>query len=298
MLLSLAAFAAAFASCNRTQTDEAPRESASAQDLIKQADGLYAERASIEKARQAVAVLRRARMADYGNYEAIWKLSKYDYYLGAHETGDQQQLEAFREGIAAGEQAVKLAPGKRRDFCLFTVRLAVPLPESGQRGGVRVPKCEPVVVAQQVAEAVFQAGARWRTGAQPQKTGVIHAGGDVSSKVRDRFRVARPNGMQTSCHPEQDFRFSLGGLILAIARAQGVIPQRATSNFTTPRVGVFGEKPFEGEAGRFVGGRIAPVTEKFAGRSVRFGTFTGYFGCAEGESVSPHRLKCAYINIS
>lgn len=111
-MLSLAAFVTAFASCNRTQSNEAPRETASAPELIKQADGLYAERASIEKAQQAVAVLRRARMADYGNYEAIWKLSKYDYYLGAHESDNQQQLEAFREGIAAGEQAVKLAPDK------------------------------------------------------------------------------------------------------------------------------------------------------------------------------------------
>src|SRR5205085_12183897 len=57
-------------------------------------------------------VLRRARMADYDNYEAIWKLSKYDYYLGAHEQDEQRQLEAFREGIAAGEASVKLAPAK------------------------------------------------------------------------------------------------------------------------------------------------------------------------------------------
>jgi hypothetical protein len=84
----------------------------SAAELVRQADGLYAERASIEKARQAVAVLRRARMADYGDYEAIWKLSKYDYYLGGHERDEPHKLEAFREGIAAGEQSVKLAPDK------------------------------------------------------------------------------------------------------------------------------------------------------------------------------------------
>jgi hypothetical protein len=113
LLLSLAALAAVSqSSCARPQTNEAPRESASAAELVSQADGLYAERASIEKARQAVAVLRRARMADYGNYEAIWKLSKYDYYLGSHEADEPRKLEAFREGIAAGEQAVKLAPDK------------------------------------------------------------------------------------------------------------------------------------------------------------------------------------------
>jgi tetratricopeptide (TPR) repeat protein len=112
LLLSLAALAAVTSSCSRTQPAEPPRESASAVELVKQADGLYAERASIEKARQAVAVLRRARQADYGNYEAIWKFSKYDYYLGGHEHDEQKKLEAFREGIAAGEQAVKLAPDR------------------------------------------------------------------------------------------------------------------------------------------------------------------------------------------
>jgi hypothetical protein len=110
LLLSLAALAAVYTSCARAPSGEPPRESTSAAELVAQADALYAERASIEKAREAVAVLRRARMADYGNYDAIWKLSKYDYYLGGHERDEQHQLEAFREGITAGEAAVKLAP--------------------------------------------------------------------------------------------------------------------------------------------------------------------------------------------
>jgi len=112
LLVSLAALAAVSSGCARTQTGEPPPDTASAAELVKQADGLYAERASIEKARQAVAVLRRARMADYGNYEAIWKLSKYNYHLGGHERDEPRKLEAFREGIAAGEAAVRLAPDK------------------------------------------------------------------------------------------------------------------------------------------------------------------------------------------
>jgi hypothetical protein len=112
MLLTLAALAAVSASCARAPSSEPPRESTSAAELVAQADALYAERSSIEKVREAVAVLRRARMADYGNFEAIWKLSKYDYYLGGHEPDEQRRLEAFREGITAGEAAVMLAPDK------------------------------------------------------------------------------------------------------------------------------------------------------------------------------------------
>jgi tetratricopeptide (TPR) repeat protein len=113
LLLSLAALAAVSYGCARTQPTSEPRpDAAAAAELVRQADGLYAERESIEKARQAVAVLRQARIADYGNYEAIWKLSKYNYYLGGHEQDEQRQLEAFRDGIAAGEAAVRLAPDK------------------------------------------------------------------------------------------------------------------------------------------------------------------------------------------
>jgi tetratricopeptide (TPR) repeat protein len=113
LLVSLAALAAVASSCASTQpSSEPPPDTASAAELVKQADGLYAERASVEKARQAVAVLRRARITDYGNYEAIWKLSKYNYYLGGHESDEPRKLDAFREGIAAGEAAVRLAPDK------------------------------------------------------------------------------------------------------------------------------------------------------------------------------------------
>lgn len=113
LLLSLAALAAASYGCARTQPSSEPKPDAAASaGLVRQADGLYAERDSIEKARQAVALLRQARVADYGNYEAIWKLSKFNYYLGGREDDEQRKLEAFREGIAAGEAAVRLAPDK------------------------------------------------------------------------------------------------------------------------------------------------------------------------------------------
>jgi len=113
LLLSLAALAAVASGCARTQPSSAPKpDTAASAELVRQADVLYADRASIEKARQAVAVLRQARIADYGNYEAIWKLSKFNHHLGGREDDEQRKLEAFREGLAAGEAAVRLAPDK------------------------------------------------------------------------------------------------------------------------------------------------------------------------------------------
>ena len=79
---------------------------------MAQAESLYAQRSSLDKAREAAAMYRSARMSDYGNYEAVWKLARADYYLGEHETDDDAKLNAYREGIAAGEAAVRLAPDK------------------------------------------------------------------------------------------------------------------------------------------------------------------------------------------
>lgn len=116
VLLMLVTSACLSASCSRGGAkQEAPAETVNVQELVAQADKYYAARGSIENAREAVAVMRRARMSDYSNYEVAWKLSSYDYYLGEHESDandNKAKLDAFREGIAAGEAAVRIAPDK------------------------------------------------------------------------------------------------------------------------------------------------------------------------------------------
>lgn len=81
-------------------------------DLFAEADSVYAQRESPERAREAVAIMRRARSLDFGNYEAAWKLAKFNYYLGEHGQDEKSRAEAFREGIAAGEAAVRVEPNK------------------------------------------------------------------------------------------------------------------------------------------------------------------------------------------
>jgi tetratricopeptide (TPR) repeat protein len=76
-------------------------------DGITEADRFYAERGDPAKARMAVTALRQARTADYGNFEAAWKLSRADYYLGSHTTDDEAE-DLFREGIETGKIAIQL----------------------------------------------------------------------------------------------------------------------------------------------------------------------------------------------
>ena len=61
--------------------------------------------------RQAIILLRQARTADFSNYDAAWRLAKFNYYLAMHTEGDERN-QAFREGIEAGKAAIKLQNGK------------------------------------------------------------------------------------------------------------------------------------------------------------------------------------------
>lgn len=83
-----------------------------AADRIAEADALWEGREDLTKARVAVAALRQAQTADYGNYEAAWKLARASFYVGDHTDNDDERDDMFREGTEAGKVAIKLEPNK------------------------------------------------------------------------------------------------------------------------------------------------------------------------------------------
>ena len=83
-------------------------DSASAAGDVVNADQLYGQRADLMQLRQGIVSLRQALTKDPGNYEAAWKLSKFNYYLASHTDDSKQRDDAFREGISAGKTAVQL----------------------------------------------------------------------------------------------------------------------------------------------------------------------------------------------
>ena len=96
-------------SCNEGVTDESPKaDSASAAEDIISADQLYGQRADLMQLRRGIVSLRQALTKDPGNYEAAWKLSKFNYYLATHTDNSKERDEAFKEGIEAGKSAVQL----------------------------------------------------------------------------------------------------------------------------------------------------------------------------------------------
>jgi len=83
-----------------------------AADKIAEAEPFYEAREDLNRARTAVTILRQAHAADYGNYEAAWKLARAAFSVGDRTESDSEQDDMFREGIDAGKAAVQRQPNK------------------------------------------------------------------------------------------------------------------------------------------------------------------------------------------
>jgi len=77
-----------------------------------EADRLYAQRSDLMKVRQGLIGLRQALAGNPTDYEIVWRLAKFNYFLGMHTTDEAEKEKAFRDGIEAGKLAVKLNDGK------------------------------------------------------------------------------------------------------------------------------------------------------------------------------------------
>ena len=95
--------------CNEGAPAESPAaDTASAAEDINSADQLYGQRADLLQLRRGIVSLRQAQTKDPGNYDASWKLSKFNYYLATHTDDSNERDNAFKAGIAAGKAAVQL----------------------------------------------------------------------------------------------------------------------------------------------------------------------------------------------
>lgn len=83
-----------------------------AADKMAEAEPLYEGREDMNKARLAVTTLRQAHAADYGNYEAAWKLSRAAFYVADRTDNDTERDNMFRTGTEAGKAAAALQPNK------------------------------------------------------------------------------------------------------------------------------------------------------------------------------------------
>lgn len=102
--------------CNNSLPDSMTSTGAAdvkaAADKLAEAEPLYEGREDMTRARLAVTTLRQAHAADYGNYEAAWKLARAAFYVGDRTDIDAERDDMFRAGTQAGKAAVALQPNK------------------------------------------------------------------------------------------------------------------------------------------------------------------------------------------
>ncbi|HKR00687.1 MAG TPA: TRAP transporter TatT component family protein [Pyrinomonadaceae bacterium] len=100
-------------SCSsRPEISAGAQDKAQAAGLVEEADKLYKERAELSRTREAILMLRRAVAADTESYDAAWRLSRLNYFLGAHTKDEAERDRAYSEGVEAGRRAVKIQGGK------------------------------------------------------------------------------------------------------------------------------------------------------------------------------------------
>jgi hypothetical protein len=75
-------------------------------------DQLYADRANPASAKRAAELWSAALTRDPGAFEAAWKLSRMEYWLGGHAANEREQRAEWERGIDAGRKAVAIEPTK------------------------------------------------------------------------------------------------------------------------------------------------------------------------------------------
>ena len=81
-------------------------------ELIAQADALYAEMQDMATAEEALELYRKALAVEGNKYEAYWKISRIQYYIGAHTRDKNQKKAIFAQAVYHADKAIDLEPEK------------------------------------------------------------------------------------------------------------------------------------------------------------------------------------------
>jgi tetratricopeptide (TPR) repeat protein len=89
-----------------------PLFSQEAKTLIVQGDELYLQRGDLAKAKAALAKYQEALTGREDKYEAYWRISRAQYWIGDHTEGNDQKKAIFQQGIEFAKKAIELGPDK------------------------------------------------------------------------------------------------------------------------------------------------------------------------------------------
>jgi len=82
-------------------------------EALPKAESLYAQRKDLEKVREAIKLLEKARDPEKRNFEVEWKFAQYSYFLGSRESVDETEAEkVLKRGLSAANIAKRMEPDK------------------------------------------------------------------------------------------------------------------------------------------------------------------------------------------
>jgi tetratricopeptide (TPR) repeat protein len=73
---------------------------------LARADRLFAERDNIESLKQAISIVEEMRAKDQSNYEALWRLAKFKFYLADREEDKSKKIKILQAAIESAKKAV------------------------------------------------------------------------------------------------------------------------------------------------------------------------------------------------
>jgi tetratricopeptide (TPR) repeat protein len=79
---------------------------------LKEADELYTRRDDLEKLRQAAAIAEKQIAGNRTDYEALWRLAKFRYYLADRETDKDKRVKIYQSGADTAKRAIAANPNR------------------------------------------------------------------------------------------------------------------------------------------------------------------------------------------
>ena len=76
------------------------------------ADGLFTSRDNLDSLRQAIAMVEAQRVKEPANFEVVYRVAQYKYYLADREPDKTKRLKLYEAAIEAAKRAVALDPNR------------------------------------------------------------------------------------------------------------------------------------------------------------------------------------------
>lgn len=175
----------------------------SAEELIAQADQLYAEMKDMAAAQEVMKIYQDALLKAENKYEAYWRMARIHYYIGSHTDSNKDKKVIFSQGIYYAKKAIALAADKPDGYYWLGVNYGV----YGEARGV----LKSLFLVDDIKEAmnkVVELNRAYEDGGPDRVLGRVYfklpgfAGGDMKKSLEHLLKSKEfgPNDSLTRCY--------------------------------------------------------------------------------------------------